>query len=252
MIRLDNISKQHGHQILFIDASMGLQNSGPCYGEVQVPSRSWVAAPLVPLALFIVGCDHVGRPGADGEPSVAPFISWRFAGLPGAVSLLSTASPSYKRACPGRNQCPINLRIVIERPVVGVLHTLSGRADIPPLDPKARARASRSSSIFSAPFCRPQIPRRPGAGKVRCGALSIFASARCRRRFLALVSRMKIDIHDVGNDLLDRAANGGGVIETTVIGTSKDGISYVRHGETNAAAPRRALRQGRGFSPPLS
>jgi hypothetical protein len=23
MIRLDNISKQHGHQILFIDASMG-------------------------------------------------------------------------------------------------------------------------------------------------------------------------------------------------------------------------------------
>jgi ATPase subunit of ABC transporter with duplicated ATPase domains len=26
MIRLDNISKQHGHQILFIDASMGIQN----------------------------------------------------------------------------------------------------------------------------------------------------------------------------------------------------------------------------------
>jgi ATPase subunit of ABC transporter with duplicated ATPase domains len=25
MIRLDNIGKQHGHQILFIDASMGLQ-----------------------------------------------------------------------------------------------------------------------------------------------------------------------------------------------------------------------------------
>ena len=25
MIRLDNISKQNGHQILFIDASMGLQ-----------------------------------------------------------------------------------------------------------------------------------------------------------------------------------------------------------------------------------
>jgi hypothetical protein len=35
MIRLDNISKQHGHQILFIDASMGIQkgrtwgSSGP-------------------------------------------------------------------------------------------------------------------------------------------------------------------------------------------------------------------------------
>src|ERR1700733_15932146 len=25
MIRLDNISKQHGHQLLFIDASMGIQ-----------------------------------------------------------------------------------------------------------------------------------------------------------------------------------------------------------------------------------
>ena len=25
MIRLDNISKQNGHQILFIDASMGIQ-----------------------------------------------------------------------------------------------------------------------------------------------------------------------------------------------------------------------------------
>ena len=25
MIRLDNISKQHGHQILFIDSSMGIQ-----------------------------------------------------------------------------------------------------------------------------------------------------------------------------------------------------------------------------------
>ena len=28
MIRLDNISKQNGHQILFIDASMGIQKVG--------------------------------------------------------------------------------------------------------------------------------------------------------------------------------------------------------------------------------
>jgi len=35
--------------------------------------------------------------------------------------------------------------------------------------------------------------------------------------------RMKIDIHDIGTDLLDRAASGGEVIETTVIGTGKDG-----------------------------
>jgi len=35
--------------------------------------------------------------------------------------------------------------------------------------------------------------------------------------------RMKIDIHDIGNDLLDRAAESGWAIETTVIGTGKDG-----------------------------
>ena len=34
---------------------------------------------------------------------------------------------------------------------------------------------------------------------------------------------MKIDIHDIGNDLLDRAANNAAVIETTVIGTDKNG-----------------------------
>ena len=35
--------------------------------------------------------------------------------------------------------------------------------------------------------------------------------------------RMKIDVHDIGNDLLDGVAQGGGVIETTVIGTADDG-----------------------------
>jgi hypothetical protein len=34
---------------------------------------------------------------------------------------------------------------------------------------------------------------------------------------------MKIDIHDIGQDLLDRAAAGGGVIEISVNGTAKDG-----------------------------
>ncbi len=34
---------------------------------------------------------------------------------------------------------------------------------------------------------------------------------------------MKIDIHDIGNDLLDRAAKSGGVIETRVVGTGADG-----------------------------
>lgn len=34
---------------------------------------------------------------------------------------------------------------------------------------------------------------------------------------------MKIDIHDIGNELLDRAAAGGGVVATTINGTGKDG-----------------------------
>jgi hypothetical protein len=34
---------------------------------------------------------------------------------------------------------------------------------------------------------------------------------------------MKIDIHDITPELLDRAANEKAVIETTVIGTDKDG-----------------------------
>jgi len=35
--------------------------------------------------------------------------------------------------------------------------------------------------------------------------------------------RIKIDIHDIAGDLLDRAARGGGVIETTILGTAADG-----------------------------
>ena len=35
--------------------------------------------------------------------------------------------------------------------------------------------------------------------------------------------RMKIDIHDIAQDLLDRAATSGGVIETTITGTAPDG-----------------------------
>jgi hypothetical protein len=35
--------------------------------------------------------------------------------------------------------------------------------------------------------------------------------------------RMKIDIHDLGTELLDRAASGGGIIETVIHGTGADG-----------------------------
>jgi Family of unknown function (DUF5990) len=35
--------------------------------------------------------------------------------------------------------------------------------------------------------------------------------------------RMKIGIHDIGQDLVEHAAKSGGVIETSVIGNGKDG-----------------------------
>jgi hypothetical protein len=40
---------------------------------------------------------------------------------------------------------------------------------------------------------------------------------------IALARRMKIDIHDIDQNLLARAAAGNGVVEITVNGTAKDG-----------------------------
>ncbi len=122
------------------------------------------------------------------------------------------------------DQRPITLRIVIEQPVIGVLHSLQAK-DESPLDPKS----SQGGEPLQFDF---QVRIAPGrnssairyAAKVRCDDPSISVSAnmpamlpRPGRR------RMKIDVHDIGHDLLDRAAESGGVIETIVIGTGKDG-----------------------------
>jgi hypothetical protein len=125
---------------------------------------------------------------------------------------------------PRPDQRPINLRIVIERPVVGVLHSLQAK-DESPLDPKSSRKGEPLVFDFQVrvgpgpKFLGDQV-RREGPLRrfvyIRVGQHAGDASSPWSRR-------MKIDIHDVGNDLLDRAANGGGVIETTVIGTDKDG-----------------------------
>lgn len=129
---------------------------------------------------------------------------------------------SYKARMAEQN--PINLRIIIEEPVAGVLHSLQAK-DGSPLDPKM----SRKDAPIVFDF---QI--RKGAGNklsgdqvrregpvrryvyIRVGELAGDPSSPWSRR-------MKIDIHDIGDDLLDRAAKSGGVIETTVNGTGKDG-----------------------------
>jgi hypothetical protein len=45
------------------------------------------------------------------------------------------------------DQSVINLRIIIEQPVIGVLHSLQAK-DESPLDPNVRATARRSCSMF--------------------------------------------------------------------------------------------------------
>lgn len=118
----------------------------------------------------------------------------------------------------------INMRIIIKRPVIGVLHSLQAK-DESPLDPKCSREGEALLFDFQVrmeagpKFFGDQV-RREGPLRrfvyIRVGQLAGDPSSPWSRR-------MKIDIHDIGNDLLDRAARGGGVIETTVIGTDKDG-----------------------------
>ena len=125
---------------------------------------------------------------------------------------------------PRTDQRPLDLRIVIEQPVVGVLHSLQAK-DESPLDPKSSRKGEPLVFDFQVrvgpgpKFFGDQV-RREGPLRrfvyIRVGQYAGDASSPWSRR-------MKIDIHDIGNDLLDRAANGGGVVETTVIGTDKDG-----------------------------
>jgi hypothetical protein len=122
------------------------------------------------------------------------------------------------------DQNVINLRLVIEQPVIGVLHSLQAK-DESPLDPKSSREGKALSFDFQVrvgpgpKFFGDQV-RREGPVRrfvyIRIGQLAGDPSSPWSRR-------MKIDIHDIGNDLLDRAANSGRLIETIVNGTGKDG-----------------------------
>jgi hypothetical protein len=122
------------------------------------------------------------------------------------------------------DQTPVDLRIVIEQPVPGVWHSLQAK-DESPLDPKVSHTGEALSfdlQIRVGPgpsFFGDQV-RREGPSRrfvyVRIGDLAGDPSSPWSRR-------MKIDIHDIAGDLLDRATRTGGVIETVVIGTLKDG-----------------------------
>jgi len=121
------------------------------------------------------------------------------------------------------DQTEIRMRIVIEQPVAGVLHSLQAKDDSP-LDPKSSHAGE--PLIFDFPIRMAPGPkffgdqvRREGPARrfvyIRVGQYAGDASSPGARR-------MKIDIHDLEQDLLDRAGEGG-IIEMTVVGTDREG-----------------------------
>ncbi|HEY0597091.1 DUF5990 family protein [Sphingopyxis sp.] len=117
----------------------------------------------------------------------------------------------------------IAMRIVIDTPVAGVLHSLQAR-DGHPLDPKSSGAGEPLAFDFTigvAPgpkFFGDQV-RREGAERrfvyIRIGQAAGDPSSPWTRR-------MKIDIHDIDQHLLDSAASDGRRIEISVNGTGKD------------------------------
>lgn len=118
----------------------------------------------------------------------------------------------------------LSLRIVVQQPVVEVLHSLQAK-DGTPLDAKYSRDGEPLVFEFKVrvgpgpKFFGDQV-RREGPVRrfvyVRVGQLAGDPSSPWSRR-------IKIDIQDIRDDLLDGAAESGGVIETIIIGTGRDG-----------------------------
>lgn len=124
------------------------------------------------------------------------------------------------------DQVEVRARIVIGRPVAGVLHSL--QEDDKPLDPKTSKAGEPLTFDFplriertpegGAKFFGPQV-RREGKER-RFVYIRIGQSAgQCLSPWSR---RMKIDIHDIDPALLDKAI-AGGVLTGTIDGTAADG-----------------------------
>jgi hypothetical protein len=122
------------------------------------------------------------------------------------------------------DQIEIRMRIVIEQPVIGVLHSLQSKDD-GPLDPK-RSKAGEPLA-FDFPVRIAPGPKFFGDQVRREGPERRFVYIRIGQSAGDPASpwsrRMKIDIHDIDQALLDRAMAGEGTLETVVDGTGKDG-----------------------------
>ncbi len=122
------------------------------------------------------------------------------------------------------DQTEIRMRIVIEQPVPGVLHSLqSGDTGI--LD--AKRSAAGEPLAFDFPVRIAPGPKFFGDQIRREGPLRRFVYIRIGQMAGDCLSpwtrRMKIDVHDTPQELLDRAVAGEGVVELTVEGTGRDG-----------------------------
>jgi hypothetical protein len=130
----------------------------------------------------------------------------------------------YDSAMARSDHTEIRMRIVIERPVAGVRHSLQAKDD-GPLDPKTSLAGEPLA--FDFPVRIAAGPKFFGDQVRREGPVRRFVYIRIGQMAGDALSpwtrRMKIDIHDIPQDLLDRAAQGGGVLELRVDGTGKDG-----------------------------
>jgi len=120
------------------------------------------------------------------------------------------------------DQIPIVVRILVERPVPGVLHSLQAK-DGSPLDPK-RSTAGEPLS-FDFPVRIAPGPRFFGDQVRREGPVRRFVYIRIGQLAGDCASpwtrRMKIDIHDLDPQLLEEAATGR-TLELTIDGTARD------------------------------
>ncbi len=124
---------------------------------------------------------------------------------------------------PRPEQTEIGMRIVIAQPVAGVLHSLQDKKG-QPIDPE---RSSAGEALaFDFPVRIAAGPKFYGEQVRSEGPLRRFVYIGIGTHAGDLASpwsrRIKIDIHDIPQALLDAAAKGG-CLEGTIVGTAKDG-----------------------------
>jgi len=122
------------------------------------------------------------------------------------------------------DQAEIRMRIVLDQPVDGLLYSLQSKDD-GPLDPKRSAGGEPLA--FDFPVRIAPGPKFFGDQVRREGPERRFVYLRVGQSAGDCASpwngRIKVDIHDIPQDLLDRAVSGGGVAEITINGTGKAG-----------------------------